>query len=58
MQRLIVVTMVLAGIALSGALGGHVMRQAGRTPRVRVDAPRPQHRVVIEIAGAASASRD
>ncbi len=53
MQRLVVGVMVLAGITLSGALGGQVMRHGARSPRTRIDAPRPQHRVVAKVASAA-----
>ena len=55
MHRLTVGVMVLAGITLFGALGGHMMRQGARSPRMRVDAPR-QHRVQVKVASAACPS--
>jgi hypothetical protein len=54
MQRPVVGLMVLAGIALSGALGGHVMRQGARAPRPRASAPPTvPPRVELKVARAA-----
>lgn len=53
MQRLAISVMVLAGITLSGALGGHVLRQGSGSSRLRLEAPRLQHRVVAKVVSAA-----
>ena len=57
MPRKTVGVLLLAGITLSGALGGQVMRAGGRLPRPRASAPLPaQPRPVPAASSAARAA--
>ena len=57
MARLTVGVMVLAGITLSGGLGGPVLREGARGPRARAAAPPARPRILLtEAAMPCSAS--
>lgn len=50
MARLVVGVMVLAGITLSGGLGGHVMREGAREPRTGLASSQTRPKVVPRVA--------